>query len=100
MQRKSFLVSLLAVSSLTLLPACVGGGAAGLVGSTVAGSVATGAVASGPNRARFKQQSCEELAAEIANAQRGMINPLTIPSTQAYIKDARAVATQKGCPAF
>jgi hypothetical protein len=26
-----------------------------------------------------------------------MINPLTIPSTQAYIKDARAVADEKGC---
>ena len=26
-----------------------------------------------------------------------MINPLTIPSTQAYIRDAQEVAASKGC---
>lgn len=98
--RKSFIVmSILAMASMSGLSGCVGGGAAGLVGSAVAGSAATGAIASGPNRTRFARQSCDELAAEIASAQRGMINPLTIPSTQAYIKDARAVAAEKGCPA-
>lgn len=72
-------------------------GAGGLVGNAVAGSVATGVIASGPNQARFSRMDCGQLAAEITNAQRGMINPLTIPSTQAYIKDARTVAAQKNC---
>jgi hypothetical protein len=37
------------------------------------------------------------LEQEVLSAQRAMINPLTIPSTQAYIRDARAVASEKGC---
>lgn len=98
MRKSSILMSILALATMSGLSGCVGGGAAGLMGNAVAGSVATGVVASGPNRARFTRQSCDELAAEIAAAQRGMINPLTIPSTQAYIRDARAVAAEKGCP--
>lgn len=70
---------------------------AGTVGQSLAGSAATGALASGGNRSRFARQSCDQLQAEIAGARRAMINPLTIPSTQAYIRDARAVAVEKEC---
>ncbi|WP_224823962.1 hypothetical protein [Cognatishimia sp. MH4019] len=41
------------------------------------------------------ETDCDQLQAEIAGAQRAMMNPLTIPSSQAYIRDARAVATEK-----
>ena len=77
------------------LSGCMGSG--GAVVSAAAGSAATGAITSGSNQARFQRQSCDELEREIQGAQRAMINPLTIPSTQAYINDARSVATQKGC---
>lgn len=70
---------------------------AGAAGQALAGSAATGAITSGSNRARFQRQDCDQLQAEIAGARRGMINPLTIPSTQAYIRDARAVAVEKEC---
>ena len=78
------------------LSGCVNG-VAGAAGQAVASSAATGVIASGTNRARFQRQSCEQLEEEIRSAQRSMINPLTIPSTQAYIRDARAVAAEKGC---
>jgi hypothetical protein len=70
---------------------------AGAAGQALAGSAATGAVASGGNRSRFARQNCDQLQAEIAGARRAMINPMTIPSTQAYIRDARAVAVEKDC---
>lgn len=72
-------------------------GIAGAAGQAVAGTAATAVLTGGTNRARFQRQSCEELQREISSAQRSMINPLTIPSTQGYIRDARAVATEKGC---
>lgn len=72
-------------------------GIAGAAGQAVAGTAATAVLTGGTNRARFQRQSCEELEREISGAKRAMINPLTIPSTQAYIRDARAVATEKGC---
>ena len=74
---------------------CMGSSAGALVGQAVAGSAATGVVASGPNKARFSD--CGQLEQEIAGAKRGMINPLTIPSTQAYINDAKSVAASKDC---
>lgn len=89
------LVCALCASALSL-SGCVSN-AGGLAGQALAGSAATGALTSGTNRARFQRQTCEQLAEEIKSAQRAMINPLTIPSTQAYIKDARAVADEKGC---
>ena len=92
------LASALSLGLAAPLAGCVGGGAAGAAGTALAGSAATGVIASSPNRARFSRQSCDQLAAEIANAKRAMINPLTITSTQAYIRDARAVAAEKGCP--
>jgi hypothetical protein len=99
MHSKTIFACLMSLGMMTSLSGCVGGGGAALAGSALAGSVATGAITSGTNRARFKGQTCDQLAAEISSAQRSMINPLTIPSTQAYIKDARAVAAEKGCPA-
>lgn len=87
----------LAVAMVTALSGCMGN-AVGAAGTALAGTAATGAITSGSNRARFERQSCTELAAEIAGAQRAMINPLAIPSTQAYIRDARAVSAKKGCP--
>ena len=79
------------------LSGCMGSSAGALVGQAVAGSAATGFVASGPNTARFSRMDCGQLEQEIAGAKRGMINPLTIPSTQAYINDARTVAASKNC---
>jgi hypothetical protein len=99
MQTKRIFVSVLSLGLMTALSGCVGGGVVGTAGTALAGSAATGAITGGTNRARFSRQSCEELAAEVAGAQRAMINPLTIPSTQAYIRDAKAVAAEKGCPA-
>ncbi len=87
-----YVVPLIALAG---LPGC--GGMAGAAGQALAGSAATGMVTSGSNKARFSRLNCEQLAAEIAGAKRGMINPLTIPSTQAYIKDAQSVAASKGC---
>lgn len=84
----------LALGLITLMSGC--DGAAGAAGQALAGSAASGMLTSGSNKARFNRQSCEELQAEIAGARRGMINPLTIPSTQAYIKDAQEVAAAKG----
>lgn len=83
------------VASAFMLSGCMGSG--GALVSAAAGSAATGAITSGSNRARFQRQSCDQLAEEIKSAQRAMINPVTIPSTQAYIRDARAVADEKGC---
>jgi hypothetical protein len=88
------MISTLLIATSTL-SAC--GTAGGLVASDVAGSVATGAVANGPNKARFSRMDCNQLAAEIAGAKRQMINPMAIPSTQAYIRDAQEVAAAKGC---
>jgi hypothetical protein len=99
MHSKSFFITICSIGLVTTLSGCIGGGAVGLAGSALAGSAATGAITGNSNRARFSRQSCDELAREIAGAQRVMINPLAIPSTQAYIKDARAVAAEKGCPA-
>lgn len=70
---------------------------AGAAGSALAGSAATGVLASGGNRSRFARQDCDQLQAEIAGARRAMMNPMTIPSSQAYIRDARAVAVEKNC---
>lgn len=94
--RKKFTVGTIAALGLAM---ALGGcdGAAGLAGQALAGSVATGAIASGSNKARFARQDCDQLKAEIAGARRAMINPMTIPSTQAYIKDAQDVAASKGC---
>lgn len=72
-------------------------GSAGSLASAGAQSAASGAITSGTNRARFQRQNCDQLEQEVLSAQRAMINPLTIPSTQAYIRDARAVASEKGC---
>ena len=91
----TILTTLLSIGLATALAGC--DGAAGMAGQALAGSAATGMMASGSNKARFTRQSCDELKAEIASAKRGMINPLTIPSTQAYIKDAQEVAASKGC---
>jgi hypothetical protein len=93
--KRHFIISA-ALMSAFALSGCMGS-AGGLVGSAVAGSVATGAVASGPNKARFSRMDCAQLQAEINGAKRGMINPLTIPSTQAYINDAKTVAAAKNC---
>lgn len=81
------------------LAAVLGGcdGAAGAAGQALAGSAASGVLASGSNKARFARQNCDQLNAEIVAARRTMINPLTIPSTQAYIRDAQEVAASKGC---
>lgn len=98
MQNRMKLTSVLMLGLMVPLSGCLGGTAVTAAGSALAGSAATGAMTSGSNIARFQNQSCEELAAEIANAQRAMINPMTIPSTQAYIRDARQVASEKGCP--
>ena len=59
--------------------------------SQLAAETAEGSMQSSP---RYRSQ----LAAEIASAKRAMINPVAIPSTRAYIRDARAVADEKGCP--
>ncbi len=94
---KRILISFCALGATLALSGCMGGGVGGAAAQAVAGSAATGAITSGQNRARFQRQDCETLQREIQGAQRAMINPLTIPSTQAYIRDARAVATQKNC---
>lgn len=72
-------------------------GCLGTAATAVAGSAATGVVTSASNQARFERQTCAQLEEEVRNAQRSMINPLTIPSTRAYIRDVRAVAESKGC---
>jgi len=79
------------------LSGCMGSSAGALAGQAVAGSAATGVVASGSNKARFSRMDCGQLKQEIAGAKRGMINPLTIPSIQAYINDVRSVAASKDC---
>lgn len=98
MQNNFKVSSILVLGLIVPLSGCLSSGAVTAAGSALAGSAATGAMTSGANTARFQNQSCEELASEIANAQRAMINPMTIPSTQAYIRDARQVASEKGCP--
>lgn len=91
---KTPLVLSLVLSSFAL-SGCMG--SAGGLASAAAQSAASGAITSGTNRARFQRQSCDQLEQEVLSAQRAIINPLAIPSTQAYIRDARAVATEKGC---
>ncbi len=55
-------------------------------------------VTSGLDKARFSRQICEQLADEVAGPKRDEINPLTIPSTEGYIKDAHSVVAGKGAP--
>lgn len=93
---KKIICATAVVASSFMLSGCMGTGGGALV-SAAASSAASGAMASGTNRARFQRQSCDQLAEEIKSAQRTMINPVAIPSTQAYIRDARAVAAEKGC---
>jgi len=96
MRTRSILVLGLSFAVASGLSGCLGT-AGGAAVTAVAGTAATGAITSGSNRARFSRLECSELEAEIAGAQRAMINPLAIPSSQAYIRDARAVAEEKGC---
>jgi len=96
MNMNSFAACALALGLLNSLSGC--GTAAGAAGTAIASSAASGAMASGTNRARFMRQDCDQLAQEIASARMAMINPVAIPSTRAYIRDARAVADEKGCP--
>lgn len=93
---KQALTAIFLLGLTPFLTGCVGT-VAGAAGQAVAGSVMTGVITGGQNRARFSRLDCAQLEAEIAGAQRAMINPMTIPSTQAYIRDARAVAEEKGC---
>lgn len=94
---KKQLTAILVLGSSLTLAGCIGGGVAGAAGQAVAGSVLTGVIAGGTNRARFQRLDCAGLESEIAGAYAAMINPTTIPFNQAYIRDARSVAEEKGC---
>jgi hypothetical protein len=92
---KTLLTTALSIGMLTAVSAC--GTVAGAAGQAIAGQAASGMLASGGNKARFSRQSCEQLEAEIAGAQRSMMNPTNIIYARSYIKDARAVAVTKEC---
>jgi len=51
-----------------------------------------------PFRLFAKQNGAVVPVAAVSVTTGVMINPLTIPSTQAHINDARAVAEHKACP--
>jgi hypothetical protein len=58
-----------------------------------------GAAATGnANQRRFARMDCDQLAAEIVNARRQMINPMTIAYQRGYLRDAEAAAAEKDCP--
>ena len=91
-------ILLTTMASFGLLASVSGcGTVAGAAGSALAGSAASGALAGGGNKARFSRQSCEQLEEEIAGARRSMINPMNIPYSRAYMKDAQEVAAEKEC---